>query len=185
MSKEEKAPEEKPKSKLKFKTPEDAAEALESAKGEREVARTEFKDFRKENEIKKEVPPTEEKLLKKYTKLLDTKTKKETAVEDIQAWIKENKPKKEKKPRDTKYDYPADCKTSGDKKKFRAAQRAAAKKAAKGEKPEKKKDKDKKSDGKKDKDAKGKGDKKGGEKKSEKAPEKKKEKKDKETPAED
>lgn len=176
----EKAPAEKPASKLKFKTYEEATEAHSSAKEEREVAREEFKTFRKENSIKKDEPPTDEKLLKKYNKLLEMKTKKEGIVDDIAAWLKENKPKKEKKVRETKYEYPADA-TPGDKKKIRAASRAEAKRALKGETK-----KDKKKDDKKGKEEKGKGDKKKDSGKTEKKAEKKPEKKEKkEAPAED
>lgn len=129
----------------KYKNAEEANEALKAAKEEREVARTEFKDFRKENKIKQDdPPPTDEKLLKKYTKLLDIKTKKEKACEEIKTWLTENKPKKEKKERVSKYDYPADA-SALDKKKFRAkkraADKAAKKKEEKGEKETKKKDK--------------------------------------------
>lgn len=130
---------------MKIKDYEQSEELLKSSKEEREVARDEFKAFRVENKIKKDEPPTDAKLLKKYNSLLAQKEKKEKEVDEIVAWRKENKPKKEPKIRETKYDYPAECTTTIDKKKFRASERARikreAKEAAGGGKKEKKADK--------------------------------------------
>lgn len=132
---------------MKFKDFAESEEALKSAREEMEVARTEFKEFKKENKLKEDAKPTDDKLLKKYNKLLDIKTKKETAVEDVKTWRKDNKPKKEAKIRETKYNYPAEATTALDKKKFRATERARikreAKEAAGGGKKEKKVDKKK------------------------------------------
>lgn len=162
---------------FKFKgTYEESEEALTAAKEEKAVALEELQAFRKEHSIKKDEPPTDDKLLKGYTKRNDTYQKKKAAVENLTTWRKENKPKKEPKIRDTKYEYPAGA-TAGDKKKIRATARAAAKRAEKGEKePKVKKEKTGKK-GKEEEAPKSKGEKKaekkaakkaGGEKKAEK-----------------
>lgn len=116
---------------MKIKNYEESEELLKSSKEEREVARSEFKDFCSENKIKKGEEPTDAKLLKKYNNLKAQKEKKEAAVTEVIDWRKENKPKKEPKVRETKYNYPDDCKTIIDKKKFRASERARVKREAK------------------------------------------------------
>lgn len=111
---------------LKIKNFEESEALLKSTKEEREIARAEFKAFKKENKLGGE-EPTDEKLLKKYNKMKSTKEAKEASVDEIIAWRKENKPKKERANRPTKYTYPAECVTPLDKKKYRAKMRTAKK----------------------------------------------------------
>src|SRR5690606_3416418 len=60
-----------------------------------------------------------------------------TERDGLQEEVKATKPKKEKAERPSKYEYPADCVTADQKKKFRASKRAEAKKADKPAKAEK------------------------------------------------
>jgi colicin import membrane protein len=132
----------------KAKTYEAAQEDLTAAKEERKVAKEEFKAFKKEKGIKGDEAPEDQKLAKKFNKMKSTVDTKVARVEEIEAWMKENKPAKERKPRDTKYEYP-DGATAAEKKKIRAAERARLKREAKeasgeGKKSKKAKDGDKK-----------------------------------------
>lgn len=111
---------------LKIKNFEESEALLKSTKEEREVARAELKAFKKEKGIKGE-DPTDEKILKTFTKLKGKKESKEASVEEIREWQKANKPKKERAERPSKYTYPAECVTPLDKKKFRAKARTAKK----------------------------------------------------------
>lgn len=121
--------------KLKFENVEAAKENLASTKEELAVAQAEKKAFEKENKLAKGEDHSESKVGKKWTKLNDQVQKKLKAIEDIKAYMSENKPKKEKAGRVTSYTYPADVVTAGDKKKYRAKMRAEAKKADKADAP--------------------------------------------------
>ncbi len=125
----------------KFANVEEAKDFIASTKEELKTAKGELKELRKSLGLKGDATPENPKDAKKVEKLSSLIEKKEKAIEEAQAWLKENKPKKSKEPRALKYDYPEDCTTADQKKKFRQEQRAAAKRAekaaAKGEKAEK------------------------------------------------
>lgn len=128
----------------KFANVEEAKTALPQLREDAKAARKDLKSFCKENKLDYEVDHSaDEKHGKKYGKLKKAVDSTKKAVESAEEFVSSNKPKKEKKERVSKYEYPADCTSAGDKKKFRAAQRAAAKRAEKGEKAEKAPKKDK------------------------------------------
>lgn len=105
-------------------------EALDVAKANLATAKEELKKFQKKNGLKADETPNDEKLAKKLSSLQNKVAKAEKEVK-----IAKKGAKGESAPRASKYEYPADCVTAEDKKKFRTAQRNAAKK---GEKVEKK-----------------------------------------------
>lgn len=114
------------------KSKEELKEALSVAKEEAKAAREEKRGFEKENKLAKgEDHSANEKVGKKWTKLNDVVTAKTAKVEKAQAALDEVK--KESTGSRTTYEYPKDVVSPGDRKKYRAAQRAAKKKAAKGE----------------------------------------------------
>lgn len=128
---------------------EDAVTAKETKHTELKEAKATLSEFKKENKIKGEDAPEDEKLAKKFNKLVKAV---ETAQEDFdeaKALAKELKPAKE---RETKYEYPEGMDDPKEKKKFRAAQRSASKKEEKADKKaDKKKGKEKEDDKKSDK----------------------------------
>lgn len=130
----------------KTKSRAELKEDLKAAKEESKVARTEKREFEKENKLEKDTDHSgHEKHGKRWNKLNDMAVKKTKAVEDLQASYDAAKP--EKVDRVSKYDYPlVDGKEMDaiQKKKFRTAARAAAAKALKGETTPKKEKKDKK-----------------------------------------
>lgn len=120
--------------KLKFTSVEEAKENLATTKEELQVAKDELKSYRKEHKLEKDVDYSEDaKHGKTWKKLLKAITSKEEAITEIKTWMEENKPKKEKVARESKYEYPADCTSEDDKKKFRAKKRREAAAAEKGE----------------------------------------------------
>lgn len=131
----------------KAKSKEEIKESLNTSKEDLKAAKTELKEFEKSNKLAKgEDHSADEKLGKKWSKLNLVVEKKTKEVEDLRAELEAAKP--EPKVRESKYEYPADCTSAADKKKFRTAQRAAKAKAekdaAKGEtKSDKKSKKDK------------------------------------------
>lgn len=144
--------------KSKFASYEEAQEALAPAKEELGVAKEELKAFRKEAGIKKDETPTDPKVKKRFDKFVENVEKKQKEVEEIKTYLADNKPAKV---RESKYEYPEDCTSDSDRKKYRAKMRRQAAagepgeeaKEEKAEKKEKKskEGKDKKSDKKSDK----------------------------------
>lgn len=131
-------------------TLEQAQEAAALKKDELRTAKAELKTFRKENKLKPDETPGEEKVAKKMAKLMSNVEKAEKALEEANAMVKELKPAKS---RVSSYDYPEGM-TAAEKKKYRAKMRrekkSAEKAAAKAEageapepeaKPKKRKDK--------------------------------------------
>ncbi len=110
------------KVKLTYET---AKAKLEASKTELTTKRDEFAAWAKEKGIKKDTPPTDEKQLKKYTRLKTEIEELQKTREELKEFVKTNKPKKE---RVAKYAYPTGA-SSDDKKKFRQKCRAAAKAA--------------------------------------------------------
>lgn len=117
----------------KFANKAEAKEALSSAKEEKKAAFSELRAFEKENELAKGGDHSKDaKVGKKWNKLNETYQKKKASVEELEGAVKETK--SDKTARKTVYDYPADIKTAGEKKKYRAKMRAEKKRAAKGDK---------------------------------------------------
>lgn len=115
----------------KTKSYEDLRKELDAAKEKRSAAREALKEFCKTNKIKEgvEASSIEKKDLRiKYKELRKAADEAKASVEALSAETKAAKPAKV---RETKYDYPADCVTADQKKKFRSAQRAAEKRKAK------------------------------------------------------
>lgn len=110
------------KAKLTF---ESAQEKLVSSKEELTAKRDELANWMKEKGLKKTDVPTEEKALKKYTRLKSEIDALTATREELKEFVKNNKPAKV---RDTKYNYPENA-TGDDKKKFRQLMRQKAKSA--------------------------------------------------------
>jgi hypothetical protein len=118
-----------------------AKDAVAADLSPREKAREAFVKFVKENNLDMKTEPSDKKLAKKWNALkaeLEAAKEAEKAAgetkEGKKSSKKEEKPKKEKKaaaPRPSKYEYPADCVSKEEKKKFRAKQRAAEKSSEK------------------------------------------------------
>lgn len=122
----------------KSKSRAELKEDLSAAKEELKVAKGELRDYEKTSKLAKgEDHSSDEKHGKKWTKMNDMVTKKQTAVDTIQEAYTAAKPEKVDRP--SKYDYPADIQTAADKKKFRAKARAEKKRAEKGDAPKKEK----------------------------------------------
>tara|TARA_R110001599_G_scaffold15757_1_gene65357 strand:+ start:24070 stop:24621 length:552 start_codon:yes stop_codon:yes gene_type:complete len=112
------------------KTHEDAKTAVEAAGASRKEAKAALNSFLQENELRKNVDHSgkleQPGLQKKYDKLRAAWTSAKELETTAKANEKDSRPRKE---RETKYNYPSDCTTGGDRKKFRAACRAGAKRA--------------------------------------------------------
>ncbi len=80
----------------KIKNLEEAQALKASTTEELQVARDEFKAWRKEKGVKKDEAPEDEKLLKTYNKHTKLIAEKEALLEEVKTFMKENKPKKEK-----------------------------------------------------------------------------------------
>lgn len=113
------------------KTYEEVVEAMELQKTNLSTLKTELRDFRKENGIKKGKVSDDKKIAAQVTK-------KEAVIEKAQAEFDatklEAKALKPQKDRVSKYEYPADCVTDKDKKRYRAKMRRDAKAPKKDEK---------------------------------------------------
>ena len=110
---------------------EDIKKDLETAKATRAEARQALKEFSKTNKIKEGTEASEiaeKKTRIAYKELVKAVTASKDAVDKLSTEAKENKPVKE---RETKYNYPADCTTGDQKKKFRTLERARLKREAK------------------------------------------------------
>lgn len=129
------------KKSMKFNDAAQAKSVIETKKEELATAQKERRQFEKSNELKKgEDHSDHEKHGKKWGKMKKNEEAIEAEINEAKEWLKENKPAKEKKQRVLKYDYPADCVTDEDKKKFRTRMRNAANKkegAAEGKKAKK------------------------------------------------
>lgn len=135
--------------KAKFANAEEAKAFVSTKKGELKTAKEELRAFEKENKLEKGGDHSgHEKHGKKWSKMNKVVESLRAEIEAAENWAKENKPKKEKTPRAVKYEYPKECVTEADRKKYRAKMRAQAKseqkKAEKGEAGESKKSKKKK-----------------------------------------
>ena len=109
-------------------TLEQALEAAALCKDAVRAAKAELKAFRKEKGLKPDEVPGGEKDVKTLNKL----TKKlETAEEDLEKANEAAKALKPVKTRETSYQYPENCTTAADKKKYRAKMRREKKSAAK------------------------------------------------------
>ena len=112
---------------------EELLKALEEKKAARKAVRAEMNQFLSDNKLKMGNHSNHEdaKIAKGWKKLQEKYDKAKAEVEALEVDVKAAKPKKE---REGKYDYPEDCVTADDKKKFRAKMRSKAKAAEKGEK---------------------------------------------------
>lgn len=129
----------------KPKTYEEASQQLDTAREKLATEKDALREFKRENKIKRDKPVEDAAIAKKLEAAEKRVEKAREAVETAKEAVKELKPRKE---RSTKYEYPADCVTDKDKKKYRAKIRRESKKEesgeekgkeAKAEKPEKKK----------------------------------------------
>lgn len=109
-------------------TLEQALEAAALCKDAVRAAKADLKAFRKEKNLKPDDVPGEEKVVKALAKL---EKKLATAEEELEAANAVAKGLKPEKTRVTSYEYPADCTTAADKKKYRAKMRREKKSAAK------------------------------------------------------
>lgn len=114
----------------KPKSYDEALAQVEDLKTQLSEAKEDLREFKKENKVKRNKPLEDAKLAAQLEKKEAEVEKLRTQMDELKEAAKELKPRKE---RQTKYEYPADCTTDKDKKKFRAAKRREAKKAAKGE----------------------------------------------------
>ena len=131
------------------KTHEDAVATLEAAKENLKAARTALREFKVENEIKKDTVPEDAKIKTKLEKLVAAAEKAAEALEVAKTAEKELRPQKE---RVVIYDYPEGM-SDKDKKKFRAKARRdkkAGEKAADAPDVETKKEKKAKKEDKKE-----------------------------------
>jgi hypothetical protein len=108
---------------------------LETLKDSAKAARSAFQSFTKKNNLSMKEAPADKKLKAEWGKLKTAYSELREERDGIEAEVKALTPKKE---RVVKYDYPADCTSENDRKKFRAQARAAAKKEDKPAKSEKK-----------------------------------------------
>ncbi len=111
----------------KNKTYEEALETVNTLKEKLGEERTALREFKSENNIKRGKEPEDEKIAAKLEKLVAGIEKTREAIDIAKVEAKELKPRKN---RVTKYDYPDDCTTDADKKKYRAKMRREAKKDA-------------------------------------------------------
>jgi hypothetical protein len=122
----------------KFTSYEEALEALEAAKAEQKAARTALDSFGMKNKLPKGKDHSENKehgkTWSKLNKAWQTAKDARMAIEEAAKALKPARAE-----RTSKYEYPEDCVTADQKKKFRAAQRAEKKRAEKGETPKKEK----------------------------------------------
>jgi hypothetical protein len=118
-------------------TLEQATEAVALKKDEFKAAKAELRAFRKEKSLKPDDVPGEEKVIKALGKLEKKLENAEKAYDEAKAVLKGMKPSNTRK---SSYDFPEDCVTAADKKKYRAKirreKKAALKAEAKGEAPE-------------------------------------------------
>lgn len=119
----------------KPKTYEEALEALETAKANLGEVKEANREFKKENKIRRNKPIEDEAIAKKLEASEAKVDKAREAMEAAKLNAKELKPRKD---RVTKYEYPDDCVTDKDKKKYRAKMRREAKKSDAPEGEEKK-----------------------------------------------
>lgn len=114
----------------KPKNYEEALEQVNVAKEGLKEAKVAVREFRTENKIKRGKEPEDAKLKASLAKLEKAV---ETAKEKLEASRADAKELKPRKQRATIYDYPADCVTDADKKKYRAKMRREKRKAEKAE----------------------------------------------------
>lgn len=109
-------------------------EELEAAKTARKAARGNLNDFLAEKKLKKVDHSNHEdpKIAKAYNKLVAEVDKARANVEKLEVEVKESKPAPVK--RAAKYNYPDDCTSKEDRKKFRATERAELRRVEKAEK---------------------------------------------------
>jgi len=104
---------------------EEALAQLETAKENLANERVALREFKAENKIRRNKPVEDEAIAKKLEAAEGKMEKTREAVETAKAAAKELKPRKV---RVTKYEYPEDCVTDKDKKKYRAKMRREEKK---------------------------------------------------------
>lgn len=120
----------------KPKTVEEATQMVETLKAEISTDSEALKEFMKANKIKKGETPSDEKIAKKYGKMVASLDKKRADRDAAKEAIKALTPKKS---RESKYEYPADVVTAEDKKKYRTKMRNAAKSEGKAKSKKEKK----------------------------------------------
>ena len=108
-------------------TYEQAQEAADVKKEALKVAKAAARDFRKENKLRPDDVPEDQKLAEKLVKLAGKVEKAQKEYDEAAEAAKALKPKAV---RDSKYEYPAEM-TAQEKKRFRAKARAEVRKAAK------------------------------------------------------
>lgn len=109
-------------------TLEQAMEATQISKDAVKAAKAELKAFRKQHNLKPDDSIEDEKLAKQLTKLTNKLSKAEEELAAAQETAKSLQPVKA---RITSYEYPEDCVTAADKKKYRAKKRREKKAAEK------------------------------------------------------
>lgn len=112
----------------KSKTYEEALAQMETAKEGLAAAKEALREFKSENQIRRNKPVEDKKLADQLEKLEAAVDK---AREGFDAAKEEAKELKPRKTRTVKYEYPADCITAADKKKYRAKMRREKKSAEK------------------------------------------------------
>jgi len=110
----------------KPKTYEEAVTNMEAAKTKLGAEKEALREFKKENKIRRNKPVEDAAVAKKLEAAEAKVEKAREAFDAAKEVAKELKPRKE---RVTKYEYPEDCVTDKDKKKYRAKMRREAKKA--------------------------------------------------------
>jgi len=108
----------------------EAVQQLEAAKTDLSEKREALREFKTENKIKRNKPVEDPAIQKQLETHEGAVEKAREVVDAAKAAAKELKPRKE---RVTKYEYPEDCTTDKDKKRYRAKMRREAKKAESGD----------------------------------------------------
>jgi hypothetical protein len=115
---------------------EEAQDKLLKLKDAASASRSALQSFTKKNNLSMKEAPADKKLKPEWEKLTKAYSEARTKRDAQEEAVKALKPKAE---RASKYEYPKECVTKEDKKKFRATQRAAANKAEKAASPKKSK----------------------------------------------
>jgi hypothetical protein len=114
---------------LEVSSYEEAVEKLQEVKEQLSEKREAFKAFLIENKLKKAEDHSNHSnrtLAKQFKTFKKELTDLDNQREALREFVKTSKPKKE---RESKYEYPSDCETALDKKKFRTTCRSRAKQA--------------------------------------------------------
>jgi len=119
----------------KAKTYEEALEIMEAAKAKYAELKEELREFKKEHKVRRDKPVEDAKIAAQLEKKEAALEKALAASEEAKEVAKGLKPSKD---RVSKYEYPEDCVSDKDKKRYRTKMRRDAKKPEGEEKVEKK-----------------------------------------------